>query len=101
MWISRRSAISSPVLSTCRAQKRFYTPSAKSCLLEPAEIDPKQSSLTIELTSGQPFGQVRRHDGSARKEVLAFDFPGIDEDEVWKDFSSDVPNKSQDNDTYS
>lgn len=24
--------------------------SAKSCLLEPAEIDPKQSSLTIELT---------------------------------------------------
>lgn len=31
MWISRRSAISSPFLSTCRAEKRFYTASADSC----------------------------------------------------------------------
>jgi hypothetical protein len=31
MWISRRNAISSPILSTCRAQKRFYTASAGFC----------------------------------------------------------------------
>lgn len=30
MWISLRSAISSPFLSTCRAEKHFYTASAKS-----------------------------------------------------------------------
>jgi len=34
MWISRRSAIFSPVLSTCRAQKRFYTASVRSGRLE-------------------------------------------------------------------
>jgi hypothetical protein len=32
MWNSRRSAIFSQVLSTCRAQKRFYTTSAVCCL---------------------------------------------------------------------
>ncbi|PWE38409.1 hypothetical protein, partial [Pseudomonas prosekii] len=31
MWISHRGAISSPILSTCRAEKRFYTASAESC----------------------------------------------------------------------
>ena len=41
MWISRRSAISSPVLSTCRAQKRFYTPSADCGPSRQAEIGPE------------------------------------------------------------
>lgn len=38
MWILRRSAVSSLVLSNCRTEKRFYTAWAVSCLLQRAAI---------------------------------------------------------------
>jgi hypothetical protein len=51
---------------------------AKSCLLEPAEIDPKQSSLTIELTgldsrSGRSGGMM----GQPVKKYLPLIFLGL------------------------